>query len=109
MKGAIGVRKAVGTPVVNDCSSTNILSASYTEIVTALTYGVSGIYACNTSSKPIKLATGLAGKEVDTGLVIPPGEVGIFLPMEFKAGQRITARAYGALANTGFLYLSFFQ
>lgn len=108
MKGAVALRSTVGTPVANDCSSTTITSAAYVVLSASLSVACSGIEVQNTSAKAIKLAIGGAGAEVDK-YIIAPATVGIIVPMEFKKGARLSAKALGADATTGFLIVNFLQ
>lgn len=106
MKSFVAVRKPVGTPIANDCSSVNIASGSYTQLSSSLGAAVSAIVAFNTSAKAIKLAIGGAGSEVDQ-IIIPPSTLGMLIPVEWAKTARLSAKALGADATTGFLVVNF--
>lgn len=108
MKGAVALRKLVGVPIANDCTGTTITSAAYVQMVASLGKACSGIEVQNTSAKAIKLAVGAAASEVDF-MVIAPGVNSILLPHEIAKGQRLSAKALGADATTGFLIINFLQ
>lgn len=106
MKGALALRNPIGTPIVNDNSSANVPSASYLELSASLPQACSGIEVQNTSSKAIKLAIGAAASEQDQ-YIIAPGVVSMIVPVNFAKGARLSARALGADATTGFLVVNF--
>lgn len=110
MKGAIAIRKAVGKPGVLDTSGTNVTSGAYVTLVTAvnMTAPCSAVQLHNSGAQPLKLAAGAAGSEVDTGIVIPLG-VSILIPLELKAGVRLSLESLGGTQATGIVTVTFFQ
>ena len=106
MKGAIALRRTVGTPIANDNSGTTITSAAYVQLSASLAATASAIEVFNTSSKGIKLALGAAGHEVDF-YIIPPSSAGSIVPVQIALGQALSAKALGADATTGFVVVNF--
>ena len=109
MKGALALRKPVGTAIANDCTGTTITSAGYVELEDSLLQSCSAIMVVNTSAKAIKLAIGAGGSEVDIGVIFPPSVAAVVVPVEFAKGARLSSKALGADATTGFFCVSFFQ
>ena len=105
MKGSIALRKPVAVPVANDCSGTTITSAGYVQLVASLAAPASAMEVVNTSAKAILIAFGAAGLEVDQ-YVIAPGAFGQIIPVEAKKDIRVSAKALGANATTGFLCIN---
>lgn len=106
MKGSVAVRNPVGTPLANDCSSVTITSAAYVQLTASLGASCSAIEVQNTSAKAIKLAVGAAASEVDKYIVAPANQ-SLILPIEIAKGARVSAKALGADATTGFFIVNF--
>ena len=107
MKEAIALRKPTGTPVVNDCSTTNIGAGAYVQLSASLTAPASAMQIYNGSAQPLKFAVGAAAAEKDIGYVVAPSSVSPIIPVELKNAQRLTARSVGGTANTGILVVNF--
>ena len=103
----IYLRRPVGTPVANDNSSATIPTATYKELSAALPVAASAVEVFNTSSKAIQLSLGAGGAEVAVPYIVPPSAIGQIIPMTLKKGQRLTAKALGADATTGFFVVNF--
>lgn len=101
MKGALALRNPVGTPKQNANASVTIPAASYLELEASSDQSCSALLVFNTSSQPIKIATGAAASESDK-FIVPPATIGMMIPIEIKKGTRISARSTGADATTGF-------
>lgn len=106
--GGVGVSHAVLTPLVLDTSGTNVTNAAYVTFSAALTNACSAIQIHNTGAQPIKLATGAAASEVDTGVIFPIG-VSILVPHLLPKGVRLSVRSMGSTQSTGLLIFSCFQ
>lgn len=106
--GGVGVRHAVLSPLVLDTSSTNVTSSAYVTFSASLANSCSAIQIHNTGAQPIKLATGVASSEVDTGVIFPIG-VSILIPQELKKGVRLSVRSMGSTQSSGLLLFSCFQ
>lgn len=102
------LRRAVLAPVVLDTSSTNVTAAAYVTFAASLTNACSAIQIHNTGAQPIKLATGAAASEVDTGVIFPIG-VSILIPEELKKAVRLSVRSMGGTQATGLLIFTCFQ
>lgn len=101
MQGALALRNPVGTPVSNANASVNITTAAYLQLEASSDRACSALLVFNTSASPIKLALGAAASEVDQ-FIIPPTTIGVMIPINIKKATRISAKAIGADATTGF-------
>lgn len=106
MKAGLAVRNTVNASVANDCTSTTITAAAYVTMVASLAGACSAIEVFNTTAKAIKLAIGAAASEADI-YTLPPGTKSEIIPREIKKATRISAKALGADATTGFLVVNF--
>jgi hypothetical protein len=101
-----------GIPVVliyNDCSSTNIVSASYTQLTSSLAAECGWAQISNSSTSTIKLAVGPSGSEGDI-IEIPASCVMPIIPLTISKGARITAKSLKtATISSGELLINFFR
>lgn len=107
MPRSLLARKPVAT-IAFSMSGANITTAAYTQLIAAMAAPASAVEVFSPSGSSIKLAVGGAGAEVDIPYTIPPGGSAVFLPLEIKAGVRLSAKALDANATTGLLILNFF-
>lgn len=107
MKGALAIRKPLETLCL-DMSSTNITTSAYAVLIASKNYSCSGMEVLNPSSSPMKIAIGGSGSEVDIPYTIPQGGSLIFIPVEMKKADRLTAKAIGTSVSTGYLVINFF-
>jgi hypothetical protein len=112
MKGAIALRKPVvqAAAAVLDTSVTNITNAAYVQLVTAanMTKPASAVLVTNSGAQPIQFATGAAGVEADSGVVIPPGGGQVLIPIEILKGVRLALKSLGGTQSTGIITVTFF-
>jgi hypothetical protein len=73
-------------------TGTPITTAAWATLIASLKYGASALELFNPSGSTIQLAQGAAGFEVPLPYTVLPGGMAI-LPLEFKAGSRISAKA----------------
>lgn len=108
--GAIGLRRPVNTATIIDTSSTSIGTSAYVTLLAAasVTYAYSAILISNAGTSPLKLATGAAGSEVDSGLVIPGSTVQL-LPFNGVKGVRLSLRSLSGTQSSGIVTISFYQ
>lgn len=109
--GAIGIRKPVPVaPIVLNTSSTNVTSAAWVELATAVnrTFACSAVQVHNTGAQPIKLGMGAAASETEVGLLFPIG-VSILVPVVLPKSVRLAVRSMGSTQSSGLLTLSCFQ
>lgn len=113
MKGALALRNPVvqAAAAVLDTTGTNITSAAYVTLLTKAnhTKACSAIMVTNGGSQPLQLASGDAGSEVDTGIVIPPGGQGYMIPVELAKSTRLSLKSLGATQSSGIVTTTFFQ
>lgn len=111
--GALGIRRPVaqGASAVLDTGSTSITSAAFVQLLTAaqMLKAASGIIVTNGGSQPLMFATGGAGSEVNSGVIIPPGGGQVIIPVELKAAVRLSLKSLGATQSAGVVTVSFFQ
>lgn len=90
--------------------STNVTTAAWVEIITAMPVPASAVEIFDGSGRIIKLALGAAGDEDSNELdyYIIPGGSSILLPVEFARTKRVAAKAVDANATTGSLVFNFF-
>jgi len=108
MKGELALRKPVGTAAALNSGSTNITAAAFFELQAATAKACSAVCLTNQGAQPILVATGAAGSEVLTGLVIPPADA-IIVPIEIAAGVRVSLKSLGATQSSGYVTISYFQ
>lgn len=111
MKGALAIRNPIsGMQSALDTSSTNVTSSAYVTLLTKANSSnpCSAIQFHNSGAQPLKVATGDAGSEVDTGVVIPLG-VSILIPIEVKKSTRLSLKSMGGTQSSGIVTASFFQ
>lgn len=85
----------------NDLTSTAITVAAYVQLIASTTVSCSKISVYNSSAKAIFLALGASGSEVKIQYDFPPTQ-SRELVLRIPAGLRLSARAEGADATTGF-------
>lgn len=110
MKGALALRKPVGTAAMLDTSSTSVTSSAYVTLQAATAANCNSIQISNSGAQPILLATGSAGNEVNTGIVIAPSSGGQWLiPIEIAKGVRLSLKSMNATQSSGIVSIGFFQ
>jgi len=85
-------------------ATTNVTTSAYVTLV-ASTSSCSKLQITDTSGQLLKLATGIAGSEVDICTCTVSGSV--IVPIYIPAGQRLSIKAVSASATTGFNAVSF--
>ncbi len=102
MKGALGIRKPIGSTGVLDSSVTNIpISGTYAQLIASTPYNADALVCSNGGSQPLAIGLGAAGVEKPTGIIIPPGHTGqLFFPMPIPKGSRVSVLATLAAAQT---------
>jgi hypothetical protein len=103
----LAISGLVGTPVVNDNSGTTIAAADWVQLSSALPTPAAAVEIFNTSARAIKLAVGAEDAEVEIPYVVPPSAIGTIIPVSLKKGVRLSAKALGTDATTGFLVINF--
>lgn len=108
MKGALALRKPIDTPAVLDTTGTPVTSGAYITLAAKATrkHAASAILIHNPGAQPLKVATGDAGSEVDTGLVIPINAV-MIIPFEAPANTRLSVESVGATQSSGIITCTF--
>lgn len=108
--GALGLRKPVGTAAILDTSSTNVTTSAYVTLVAKanVTYGYGALLLSNGGTSPLILATGDAGSEVLTGLLIPPSSSNL-LPINGASKVRLSLKSLSGTQSSGLVTISFFQ
>lgn len=113
MKGALALRNPVvqGASAVLDTSGTNVANNAFAQLITAANRkgACSAIIVTNGGSQPLQLAQGGAGSEADTGVIIPPSAGQLLIPVELKAGVRLSLKSLGSTQSSGVVTVSFFQ
>lgn len=105
---ATAVTGNITDPVYYAITSATITTSAFKELVSSTPKASSAIIASNNTSSFLILARGVSGSEVSTGLIIPPREVGILIPINVKKGERLSLKAL--LSNgTGATGVTFFQ
>lgn len=107
MKESLSLRYPVNTLTVNDCSSVNITTSAYLELIAAITKGVSAVRITNSSGRDIKIATGASGAEVDY-ILVPTAKNSGIVPVNWSAGTRISAKAFVGSAVTGVVAIEYY-
>ncbi len=90
--------------------TTNVGSAAWVEIVSSLSQPASEVEFYNSSSKIIKLSTGIVGSEDASELkyyILPFGHA-IIVQQGFSKTARISAKTVEGTANEGDLVFNFF-
>lgn len=106
MKGAIALRKPVGT-VCLDMSSTNVTTSAWATVLAALVQACSAVECINQSGSPLLIALGAGGSEVAIPYTVPPGGSAVLIPVEMKNGARLSAKAVGTSVSAGYLIFNF--
>lgn len=104
----VGLRKPVQT-VTLDTSSGNITTSAYRQILAVLTFACSGVEIFNPSGSSIKMAQGAAASEVDLPFTIIPGGTPGIVPLEMKAGARISLKAIDTNMTSGLFVINFYD
>lgn len=94
----------------NNFASTSATSATYTQIFAASacpTYQISKIQYYNSSTQPIKLATGASGSEQDC-VTLPPTTVPVVIEVLVPMQNRISINPKLGNATSGILVIDFF-
>lgn len=105
---ATAVTGNITNPVYYAITSSTITTSAFTELVSSTSKASSALIASNTTASFLILARGVSGSEVSTGLIIPPREVGVLIPVNIKKGERLSLKAL--LSNaTGTTGVTFFQ
>lgn len=99
-------RKPVKT-IVYSAAGGNITTGAWKEILASLGVPCTSLEIYNSTGQPLKLATGGAGSEVTTYTVVPNGTTEV-LGIGFASGTRLSAKAIGSNATTGYLILNLF-
>lgn len=108
--GPLGLRKPVGTCGFLNTASTSVTTGAWVQIVSSTASAFSAVAVSNSGASPLKLAIGAASSEVDTGIAIHPGSSGtVILPLNSKAGVRLSLEALGATQSSGYVTICFFQ
>lgn len=78
--------------IYNDCSSTNITSAAYVQLLASAGIESGWAFIANSSTSTIKLAVGPSGSETDQ-IQVPASCLGMLVPLAISKGHRITAKS----------------
>lgn len=95
------------TKAKNDCSSTNITTSAYVQLIAAVGTGINQIEVYNPTTKVLILAVGAAGSEVDLCYLFPTA-VKETHRVWIEGGKRISVKADASNATTGILYVNLF-
>lgn len=99
---------AVSNPQYYAFSNAAVTTSAWTQLLSSTPKAASAIIASNATSSFLILGRGAAASEVSTGLIIPPREVGILIPINIKKGERLSLKALSA-DTTGATGVTFFQ
>jgi hypothetical protein len=86
--------------VRNDYSSVNVTAGTWVELIAATAAEINGIMLFDSSGQTLELGLGAAATETRT-LIIPPGGLDGFIPLQIPSGSRVSIRAISATANSG--------
>lgn len=100
---------AANTSQVNvfSYSGTNVTTSAYVTLLISTPFTVSKLQVCDTSGQVLKIASGIAGSEVDLFTNQVSGCV--IIPIYLLVGQRLSIKAISASATTGYNTVSFVQ
>jgi hypothetical protein len=103
--------KAVGTaianaPVLNAYSTTNVTTATYTQLIASTTAAANTVDIFDSSGQAMILAVGAAGSEVVQYFIQPGGNA---FKLAIPAGSRIAIKALTANATSGYITLNLLQ
>lgn len=108
--GALGLRKPVGAAAILDTSSTNVTTSAFVTLVAkaSVTTAYGALLLSNGGTSPLVLATGDAGSEVLTGLLIPPSSSNL-LPINGSNKVRLSLKSLSGTQSAGLVTISFYQ
>lgn len=89
-------------------SNAAVTTAAWTQLTASTTKAASAIIASNATGSFLILGRGAAASEVSTGLIIPPRETGVLIPIAIKKGERLSLKAISS-DTTGAVGVTFFQ
>lgn len=93
-----------------DASSSTVPTASYLQLDSALDANCTSLSIFNSTAKIIYLATGASSSEIRIKYDIPPSASAVhYVHLPLAKGIRLSARAVGADATTGFLVINCLQ
>lgn len=88
-------------------ASTTVTTGAYFTLLNSTPFTVSKLQVCDTSGQVLKIASGIAGSELD--LFTTTVSSCVIVPIYLLAGQRLSIKSISASASTGFNTVSFIQ
>lgn len=105
---ATAVTGGITNPQFYAFQNAAVTTSAWTQLISATPKAASAVIVSNSTSSFLILGRGAAASEVSTGLIIPPREVGILIPINIKKGERLSLKAISA-DTTGATGATFFQ
>jgi len=93
--------------VRNVYSSTNVTTAAWVQLVSAMPQSASEIEVFDSSGQTLKIGFGASGSEVTQFQIIPGGNGKV--PIRVPSGARVSIRSISGTASTGELDINFYQ
>jgi len=89
-------------------TGTDVDASAYNEVDASTDFTAAAVLVANGTDVPVKIATGAASSEVDLPMYIPNGEA-LVVNLPIPKGSRLSVRALGADASSGYVTITLLQ